>query len=259
MSTKTGALKNLLYKKWEQKELAHFYILSANNLVADKERTIENFLLEFLAKVMNLPTINKDAIRSHPDVFIWGNLEDEMNYKEEDGELVDLFRFNELAPQILKHKFIIIYHAHLVNNRIYNKLLKILEEPNKRTTIFLMNDRGIELLQTIQSRALQLKLPFEPELNQPEENKIFDGLEDLIQNKITLNQLIEKVKTVEGKADDQLARHILKWMTEKETNLDFQKLQMLTEILQNNRVSQAFNNARAERLFQLLAYAQKSL
>jgi DNA polymerase III delta prime subunit len=259
MSTKTGALKNLLLEKWERKELAHFYILSANELVTDKERIIENFLMDFMAKVMKLSTISMDAIRSHPDVFIWGNLENEVNYKEEDGELVELFRFNELAPQILKHKFIIIYHAHLVNNRIYNKLLKILEEPNKRTTIFLMNDRGIELLQTIHSRALQLKLPFEPDLNKSDKTEIFDGLEELIQNKITLNQLIEKVKTVEGKTDDQLARHILKWMTEKETKLDFQKLQKLTEILQNNSVSQAFNNARAERLFQLLAYAQKSL
>jgi hypothetical protein len=259
MPNKTRALKNLLLEKWDRKELAHFYILSANELISDKDKVLENFLMDFLSQVIKLNSINLDAIRSHPDVFIWGKLEDESNYKEEDGELAELIRFNELAPQLLKHKFIVIYHAHLVNNKIYNKLLKLLEEPNKKTTIFLMNDRGIELLQTIQSRALHLKLPFEPEQSQPQSTEVFAGLEDLLQNKISLNQLIEKLKTVEGKTDDELARSILKWTTEKGATLDYQKLNTLSQILQNNGLSQAYNNSRAERLFQLLAYAQKSL
>ena len=118
MSNKTGTLKNLLLQKWERKELAHFYILSANELINEKEKLLENFLMDFMGQVIKLPSNNKDAIRSHPDVFVWGKLGDEANYKEEDGELTELIRFNELAPQILKHKFIIIYHAHLVNQKI---------------------------------------------------------------------------------------------------------------------------------------------
>ncbi|MFZ4713659.1 MAG: hypothetical protein ACOYL6_08110 [Bacteriovoracaceae bacterium] len=259
MPSKIQALEKILLAKWEKKELAHFYHLSANEMIEDKAATLDRFLISFFGQVLNLKVVKKEVIRSHPDFFFLGDLEDDTNYKTE--ELNELMRFNELAPQILKHKFLVIYHAHLVTRDMFNKLLKLLEEPNKRTTIFLLNDRGIELLPTIRSRALQLKLPFEEgtKVISDHEHDLGPMLEDLLTQKLSLNQVLEKLKTVDGRSDEALSQAILSSALIQGAKLDYQKLQELSSILQCNIISQAFNNARAERLFQLLAFAQKSL
>jgi hypothetical protein len=46
---------------------------------------------------------------------------------------------------------------------VANKCLKLLEEPNGNSTIFLLNPRGQKLLDTIQSRGLTLRISFQKE------------------------------------------------------------------------------------------------
>ena len=48
-----------------------------------------------------------------------------------------------------------------MTSQVANKCLKLLEEPNGNSTIFLINPRGSKLLETIQSRGLTLRIKAE--------------------------------------------------------------------------------------------------
>ncbi len=173
-------------------------------------------------------------------------------------DLAELMHFNELAPMSLKHKFIVIYQAHLVSTAIYNKLLKLLEEPNRRTTIFLLNPRGIELMSTIRSRALNLKLPYQQSHAQALPLEVYDQeLKNLQTKKVSLAQLLEKMKAQDNTPDDELAIALLQSvLKEKGANSQYLHYNELLEILKFQTLSQAYRNSVTQRLFHLLAYAQ---
>ncbi|MEM8549629.1 MAG: DNA polymerase III subunit gamma/tau [Verrucomicrobiota bacterium] len=59
------------------------------------------------------------------------------------------------------NKVALIYEADCLNNAAANAFLKTLEEPPADTTIFLLSTRPYDLLATIRSRCVSLRLPLE--------------------------------------------------------------------------------------------------
>ncbi len=57
-----------------------------------------------------------------------------------------------------KDRFIILDDIELFNHNSLNALLKIIEEPSKNNYFFLINNKSKPLLQTIKSRALEMKI-----------------------------------------------------------------------------------------------------
>ena len=56
------------------------------------------------------------------------------------------------------NRFIIFDDIELFNRNSLNALLKIIEEPSKKNYFFLINNKGKPLLETIKSRALEIKI-----------------------------------------------------------------------------------------------------
>ena len=57
-----------------------------------------------------------------------------------------------------KDRFIVFDDIELFNDSSLNALLKIIEEPSKKNYFFLINNKSKSLLQTINSRALEIKI-----------------------------------------------------------------------------------------------------
>jgi len=57
-----------------------------------------------------------------------------------------------------KDRFIVFDDIELFNDNSLNALLKIIEEPSKKNYFFLINNKSKSLLQTINSRALEIKI-----------------------------------------------------------------------------------------------------
>lgn len=164
----TQSLLETLLKRAQEDKLAHFYIMEcgANEAIAKKELShfIEKFITEYFSKIefqKNVPA----QIQNHPNVFILGQAQSDENEKDFTVfESMELARFFEFKSVYGKRKFAIISDAHRINNVVANKWLKLLEDPQGMSTIFLLNPRGKKLLETISSRAIYLRLPHKKEI-----------------------------------------------------------------------------------------------
>lgn len=158
-------LHDILLNKARKSELAHFYILETS---AEQEKAFDDliqFVTTFIRDYYQKVEGQKASIANlmdHPDVFVMGNvkLDDEAEDKffkvEEAQELARFFEFKAVQS---KQKFAVITEGHRINTIVANKWLKLLEEPQGQATIFLLNPRGGQLLPTIHSRAIHLRLP----------------------------------------------------------------------------------------------------
>jgi len=139
-------VKDILLKKWEKKELANFYIIK--NIEHSKDFSI-SWINNFLSQIY------PNAKSNHPDILFLHPSEGK-NYKTSD--------FNNFNTFIsFKHfefpwRFIIIQDAELIGEMLSNKLLKIIEAPPERTTIFYLYNSSRKLIPTIQSRGIDLFL-----------------------------------------------------------------------------------------------------
>lgn len=161
-------LDQLLLKKASSDELGHFYIIetsSAENISHENlMKFIHNFIRDYFQKVEGHKQELSNLL-DHPDVFVLGNTshaEDDKSdkfFKVDDAEALN--RFFEFRPVQSKRKFAVITEGHRINTIVANKWLKLFEEPQGTSTIFLLNPRGGQLLPTIHSRAIHLRLPGE--------------------------------------------------------------------------------------------------
>lgn len=244
MSTKIKDLSQHLIRLHENQKLGHFYILKAHALSVKPEQQIQEFLIHFFSLFLN-KSISIPSLKSLPDVLMVGDeFEENQSYKVDDLE--EMFHFNELAPLSLKHKFIICFHAQKMSQIVLNKLLKILEEPNKKTTIFFALEKNQELLPTIQSRAQIIRLPLEEKGNLYVESNL---------TKQNIASVIENQKNKDHKIDEELLQESLSKQIHLPKN--FQKLNELLKLVQWNKESQAFRNSQNERIFENIIFAKE--
>jgi hypothetical protein len=159
-------LQEQLLSLAKKDKLGHFYILETSS-PEDKASTILlDFIHGFIQKYYQQIEGQQHPLThllNHPDVFILGNLPDTEDpvtqfFKVDEAETLN--RFFEFKAVQSKRKFAVITEGHRVNNIVSNKWLKLLEEPQGQSTIFLLNPRRQKLLDTIHSRALHLRLPY---------------------------------------------------------------------------------------------------
>lgn len=104
----------------------------------------------------------------HPDIFeVWP---DKGMIKVDD--IRQLIQFFVSTPHCSQHKIAHIMYADKMNKSAANALLKVLEEPPKRATLFLVTDSPQSLLPTILSRCLKMHLKVTPE----HKKDVFDWL-----------------------------------------------------------------------------------
>lgn len=173
------------------KKLAHFYVLEPTKSSSDAQEVCESFCQDFLLKYFKAANAHRpDDVWNHPDVLTLGSRvgQDEISNNFTVEEALQFMRYFEFAPVNAPHKFAIITQAHRMTTVVANKWLKLLEEPNNNTTIILINSSRIKLLETIQSRAVLLRLA------NTSSNRDLQEFNDFIEGsqKQTLSAFIEK-------------------------------------------------------------------
>ncbi len=158
-------IHNVLMKKAEKNELAHFYIVESSEDEEQSFNSLMKFTHEFIRDYYHQIEGAKQKMANlmdHPDVYVLGNLpetedKEDKFFSVEEAEAFS--RFFEFKPVQGKRKFAVITEGHRINNIVANKWLKLFEEPVGNVTIFLLNPRRQKLLDTIHSRAQHLRLP----------------------------------------------------------------------------------------------------
>lgn len=158
-------IENILLTKARKNELAHFYILETSAPEDEALNKLMSFTHKFIRDYYQQVEGSKQSLSNlmdHPDVYVLGNLPE--TEEKEDGfysveESEAFSRFFEFKPVQGKRKFAVITEGHRINTIVANKWLKLLEEPQGNSTIFLLNPRRQKLLDTIHSRAQHLRLP----------------------------------------------------------------------------------------------------
>lgn len=210
-------LHDVLLKKAKNQELGHFYIVETsapeNKAHEILLQFVHNFIRDYYQKVEG----HKQGLTNlmdHPDVFVLGNTntEDEEKtdkfFKVEEAEA--LSRFFEFKPVQGIRKFAVITEGHRINTTVANKWLKLLEEPQGTSTIFLLNPRRQQLLQTIHSRAIHLRLPSKTEDHEFSDWNEFLG--DL--KKMTLSEFLENYQR--GEKDlSHWVNELIRWESEQ--------------------------------------------
>lgn len=167
-------LRDILLQKGKKQELAHFYIVEGGD-----QETLETFVHHFIRDYYKDVEGHKQSMANlmdHPDVYVLGNLTSTEDPEDSPFTVLEseqLGRFFEFKAVQSQRKFAVITEAHRINTIIANKWLKLLEEPQGKATIFLLNPRGQKLLDTIHSRAIHLRLKAPSELPHPEEWREF--------------------------------------------------------------------------------------
>lgn len=157
-------LHSVLMEKAKSQKLGHFYILESSSEVESSRGELIQFVHQFIRDYYQKIEGHKQSLshlQDHPDVFVLGNIEEDAKsdkfFKVEEAE--GLSRFFEYKPIQSIRKFAVILEGHRVNTIVANKWLKLLEEPQGISTIFLLNPHRVQLLHTIHSRAIHLRLP----------------------------------------------------------------------------------------------------
>lgn len=212
----------MLKERYQQNKLANLYLVNPNNNL-DTE-TIQTWS-EKLAQTIT------GVGHNHDDILILGINSETGNISESDYVLDDfkeLERWVNYSPRELNSKIVIIHNADRISKTIYNKHLKMFEEPVTQTSFILLNPRKIKLIDTIESRAIKLRPIIE---NQVDQNKINEVLSDV--KELEFNDFYAKYKN---------EFHLIERALETKEIIQYQQASNLINIYKQSEIKKQFNN-----------------
>jgi len=161
-----GLQKNFkfIFELYKKKKLPKVLMLSGNK--GSGKSTLVN---HFLYSIFDFENYNLEKlIFSNNSIFLkqfQNNIYSNIIYiSGADFKSVKVDNIRNLKTSILqstisnKDRFIIFDDIELFNHNSLNALLKIIEEPSKKNYFFLINNKSKPLLDTIKSRALEIKI-----------------------------------------------------------------------------------------------------
>lgn len=186
-------IKDILVQKNTESKLGHFYLVSPSH--NDTENLCYNWSKELVIALSG----SSKSIENLTDVMLIDKSQTtEKQYKIDDIESINSF-LNYKAIE-LGRKYLIINEAHKLTHIHANKLLKTLEEPPIALTILLINNRRTKLLDTIESRAIKLRLPIKPAASTNYLNKVLSDnmsysqfCQDAQNNEVSIESLVQEV------------------------------------------------------------------
>ena len=174
-------IKQRLIQKIQSDELSHFNLITPT-LACDADDLI-SWVNELVLKAMNI----KGAIQNSPDIFVLTGDEDKKQFSIDD--IAQIHKFTSYKAAVLNKKVLIIKDLSKLTETHCNKLLKIFEEPPIDIIIFLLNPKKIKVLETINSRAIKIRVPIE-------QNNHCTSLLELYQNCAGYSQFHEEFTKV---------------------------------------------------------------
>ena len=112
----------------------------------------------------------------HPNFFLLENSDNEEHIKIDDVR--NIKKFLNKSTYKSNIKIVLIDNAEYLNINSSNALLKSLEEPNKNTFFFIINNNSKKILNTVKSRSIEFRFFF----NKDEIKSIFNKLSNLYEN-----------------------------------------------------------------------------
>jgi len=110
------------------------------------------------------------CLNAHPNFYLIENSDSEKNIKIE--QIRNLINFINKTTYSQDLKIILIDNAEYLNLNSSNALLKVLEEPSKKTFFFIIQNNAYPILETIKSRCTEFKMHLKPSIKK----YIFDSL-----------------------------------------------------------------------------------
>jgi len=204
-------LQSILIQKSKKDELGHFYILKTQKVIEDKS-FLKEWTLELLRKYCELNSI--ESVLNHEDILV---IENQSIYKLEDFN--DLFSFLNYKANRIDRKFLIIDNAENIKPQIANKLLKTLEEPPIKCTIFMLNSNSVSLLETITSRAIQLRVTTKDQVEHSQYN-IIEQLKEKILTGLSCDEFINSFR-YDKEQEKELYPELANWLITNSAKTEF--------------------------------------
>jgi DNA polymerase III delta prime subunit len=243
----------------QEKKAPHFIIFTPSAKSQNPEKDIETWINEFLELLAP-----KTKTMGHQDVHIIAcdYQQSKAGYTKEHSGLSEWFDTQYFKPIELPVRLIILKDAQNLSVHLQNKCLKLLEEPQENQLILWFKNSTQALLPTIESRAMQLRVPaynkrekiqtasFETYLNQsysdePKVTLLIEALNSRQWQEVA--QLLQK----EPELEKSLLRSVLEFETLQDDNLK-RKAQLLQNIKWFDEAA-SFGNQNAERWTTLLS------
>ena len=149
--------------------LLHYYF-DKKNYIENKKyfNTSSSFHIQFLNNLF-------------PNIFYFDDSNDQ-GFKIDD---VRTLKYNLTKTSFINDKrFVILDDVETFNHNSLNALLKIIEEPGINTHFILINNKSMELLDTIKSRTIEFKIF----LSEKKRHQIISSLLDIFNQKISLDK-----------------------------------------------------------------------
>lgn len=243
-------IDEILTKRLEAKTLAHFYIVHGNT-----RETVKGFgetlLTKFYNTLVSPEQRSSDILKlGHPDILVFEK-EDEKDYLIGNKDLDEFFKFVEMSPVKLPWRFIFLYDTHKITESYANKLLKTLESPGQRISIFFFHHTGTKLLPTVEGRAIKIQLPRIKNTFTVSE-KVEQTLQRIKNRQLSSKGIAECIDAI--KLKPELQNELLLGLLDIERNeLDqYQGKSNILELLPKFDKYKTFHNSSASRLFLLL-------
>ena len=186
---------NFLLKLYSIKNLPNVLIFTGNK--GSGKSTLINHFLYSVFDEKNYDKVNYKLNSNSPFLNQFQNniFQNIIYIKGSDFKSVKVEDIRELKSKILqtsvssKDRFIIFDDIELFNKNSLNALLKIIEEPSKKNFFFLINNKSKPLIETIKSRAVELKII----LNENQRLKVINELVDLHELDLSLDPKSSKL------------------------------------------------------------------
>lgn len=165
---------SLLLSHLRRNRIAHTYLLSGPDVERKNELALGfakalNCEREKVFEICDCPSCGKIERGTHPDVRRFGEERESRSLKID--QIRTLLHEASLKPFEGRWKVFILEGAERLTLEAANALLKTLEEPPEHSVFLLEAENKVHLLETIQSRAFEIRTPPAP-LKDPEENEL---------------------------------------------------------------------------------------
>lgn len=229
-------ITRILKTKAARDELGHFYLIEPSRL--DRTDSTLKWVKNLLSEIHDIKT----ELTNHEDILIIDkNSEEKMYIKE---EIEPIFRFTHHKASLLSRKYLIINNAHLITEIQANKLLKTFEEPEIPLTIFCLNTFKVELLYTMVSRSIKIRLPFPKTIS----------TEIPIETQSGFQHFYKKITDGET-SSEQIYTQILANITTAKQQMRLEDYNSIKKLLKSFELDRTYNNSKqiaAQKLYQCL-------
>ncbi len=150
--------EEIILDRYEKSKLAPLYIIRGpiNNESVDLEEWADDLSKKLIEKVKG--PFEDFSQLGHSDLIFLHKDKEAKEFRLKDPAVTEFNKAHNYPPLELKHKFIFVFNAEAISTALANKWLKTLEEPLDSISTFFLCEKPTRLLQTIESRAITLRL-----------------------------------------------------------------------------------------------------